>query len=329
MTAEALTTNSWEPSASRQILQQRASLLRSIRHFFDERNVMEVETPILSHSSVTDPYLHCFETQLSEPGKDQTQTLFMMTSPEFHMKRLLAAGSGSIYQICKSFRNEESGKLHNPEFTMLEWYRLGFDHHALMDELELLIKLLLKLENCERISYQHAFIEQLGFDPLVCPNDVLKNAVKGLGLSALMLAECDRDDLLQLAFSAYIEPEISKNKPCFVYDFPASQASLARICPNDSRVASRFELYYKGVELANGFHELCDVVEQEQRFEKDRQKRKREGSIDRSVDPMLLDALKAGLPDCAGVALGLDRIFMLALGKERISEVIAFPQSNC
>ncbi|USD41320.1 elongation factor P--(R)-beta-lysine ligase [Vibrio sp. SCSIO 43135] len=317
--------SSWQPTATIQQLKQRAETLKLIRHFFELRNVLGVDTPAMSHATVTDVHLHTFQTEFVGPGYAGGQSLYLMTSPEFHMKRLLAAGSGCIYQICKAFRNEENGRYHNPEFTMLEWYRVGFNHHDLMDEMDELLQLVLKSEAAERITYQNAFISVLGICPLEADMGELKKVAAKLGLSDIAEPEQDRDTLLQLLFSIGIEPEIGQSKPVFVYDFPASQAALAKINERDNRVADRFEVYFKGIELANGFHELDNPVEQLSRFEQDNALRVKMGLKPQPIDHNLIDALKAGLPECAGVALGIDRLIMLALGCEHIDDVTAFP----
>ncbi|MCW8332801.1 elongation factor P--(R)-beta-lysine ligase [Vibrio paucivorans] len=317
--------SSWQPTATIQQLKQRAETLKLIRHFFELRNVLEVDTPAMSHATVTDVHLHTFQTEFVGPGYAGGQSLYLMTSPEFHMKRLLAAGSGCIYQISKAFRNEENGRYHNPEFTMLEWYRVGFDHHDLMDEMDELLQLVIKSEAAERITYQNAFISVLGICPLEADMGELKKVAAKLGLSDIAEPEQDRDTLLQLLFSLGIEPEIGQSKPVFVYDFPASQAALAKINERDNRVADRFEVYFRGIELANGFHELDNPVEQLSRFEQDNALRVKMGLKPQPIDHNFIDALKAGLPECAGVALGIDRLIMLALGYEHIDSVTAFP----
>ncbi|MGF1683536.1 elongation factor P--(R)-beta-lysine ligase [Photobacterium minamisatsumaniensis] len=318
-------TMHWQPTASILQLKQRAATLAMIRDFFSQREVMEVETPAMSQATVTDIHLHTFQTEFVGPGFANGQRLYLMTSPEFHMKRLLAAGSGAIYQICKSFRNEESGRFHNPEFTMLEWYRPGFDHHALMDEMDELLQLVLQCGQAERLTYQQAFINVLGVCPLEGSMAELKVAAATLGLSDIAEPEDDRDTLLQLLFSVGVEGKIGQQVPVFVYDFPASQAALAQINPTDNRVAERFEVYFKGIELANGFHELSDGDEQLTRFEEDNSKRKSMGLAPQPIDMHLVDALKAGFPDCAGVALGIDRLIMLAQQLDHIDQVTAFP----
>ncbi|MFH0230208.1 elongation factor P--(R)-beta-lysine ligase [Vibrio diabolicus] len=315
----------WQPTASIDQLRQRATLIASIRQFFADRQVMEVDTPAMSHATVTDIHLHTFQTEFVGPGYADGSKLFFMTSPEFHMKRLLAAGSGCIYQINKAFRNEENGRYHNPEFTMLEWYRVGFDHHKLMDEMDDLLQLVLKCGAAQRMTYQQAFIDVLGVSPLEGSMTELKAAASKLGLSDIAEPEEDRDTLLQLLFSVGVEHKIGQDVPAFVYDFPASQAALAKINPQDHRVADRFEVYFKGIELANGFHELDNPKEQLARFEQDNAKRLDMGLKPQPIDYHLISALEAGLPDCAGVALGIDRLIMLALGCDHIDQVTAFP----
>lgn len=315
----------WQPSASIAKLQQRALLLASIRQFFAERQVLEVETPAISHATVTDVHLHTFQTDFIGPGYADGSHLYLMTSPEFHMKRLLAAGSGCIYQIGKAFRNEENGRYHNPEFTMLEWYRVGFDHHDLMAEMDALLQQVLQCEAAEKMTYQNAFLQVLGVCPLEASMQQLKVVGNELGLSDIAESEEDRDTLLQLLFSVGVESKIGLQVPAIVYDFPASQAALARINKQDPRVADRFEVYFKGIELANGFHELDDAKEQLARFEADNQKRVEMGLSPQPIDHHLIAALEAGLPACAGVALGIDRLIMLALNCDHIDDVTAFP----
>ena len=315
----------WQPTASIEQLKSRAKVIQTIRQFFANRDVLEVDTPAMSHATVTDIHLHTFQTEFVAPGYADGRKLYFMTSPEFHMKRLLAAGSGCIYQICKSFRNEENGRYHNPEFTMLEWYRVGFDHHQLMDEMDELLQLVLGCGYAQRMSYQQAFLTVLGVCPLEASMTELKRVAAELGLSDIAEPEQDRDTLLQLLFSIGVEGKIGQDVPAFVFDFPASQAALAKINPQDPRVADRFEVYFKGIELANGFHELDNPAEQLKRFEEDNLKREEMGLAPQPIDYHLIEALKAGLPDCAGVALGIDRLIMLSLGCEHIDQVTAFP----
>ncbi|WP_035385410.1 elongation factor P--(R)-beta-lysine ligase [Ferrimonas futtsuensis] len=324
----ATSSQDWQPTAPLANLRQRAQLMAGIRHFFAQRDVMEVDTPALSRAATTDLHLHSFDTRFVGPGAAEGVPLYLMTSPEFHMKRLLCAGSGAIYQLCKSFRNEEAGRHHNPEFTMLEWYRPGFDHHQLMDEMAELLQMVLNCAEPERLSYQQVFIQVTGVDPLARDLTVLKSCCREHGLGDIAEIEDDLDTLLQLLFSMVVEPVIGQDRPCFVFDFPASQAALARISPTDHRVAERFEVYFKGIELANGFHELSDAEEQLRRFEADNGKRLQAGLPERPIDHRLIQALASGLPDCAGVALGVDRLVMLAQGESHIDGVIAFPVSR-
>ncbi|MFO7640695.1 MAG: EF-P lysine aminoacylase EpmA [Candidatus Competibacteraceae bacterium] len=320
----------WRPSADLAILRLRAELLKRIRAFFAVRGVLEVETPVLSAAAVTQPHLASFATPYSGPGSRYGQTLYLHTSPEFPMKRLLAAGSGCIYQIARVFRDGEAGRRHNPEFTLLEWYRVGFDADRLMDEVaELVTKLLsgrLTLKEPERLSYRELFQRHLDLDPH-------RTSVAELAVCAAhhavpippgMPAD-DTDPWLDLLLTHWIEPRLGQGRLTFIYDYPASQAALARLRPGDPPVGERFELYLNGLELANGFHELGDADEQRRRFEAENVARRARGLPVMPLDESLLDALAAGLPDCAGVALGFDRLVMLAAGKDTIQEVMAFP----
>jgi len=320
-------TSDWQPSASFEVMQQRARMLEKLRAFFSARKVLEVETPIFSHAATTD--LHIDSFQLNDP--DMKWQGYLHTSPEFAMKRLLAAGSGSIYQVSKVFRRAEQGARHNPEFTLLEWYRVGFDHHQLMQEVDELVRTLLnknvELAETQVFSYQTIFEQQLGINPHTVTVEELNACAKQHGypeVIGLGNNESDKDSWLELLMSQVIEPALPKNCPVFIYDFPASQASLARIRDGEFPVAERFELYINGMELANGFHELTDSNEQLQRFEKDNQQRQQQGKQQVVMDDNLLMALDEGLPDCAGVALGLDRLLMLATGAERIDDVLSF-----
>ncbi|EMJ3175054.1 elongation factor P--(R)-beta-lysine ligase [Yersinia enterocolitica] len=322
-------TASWQPSAPIANLLKRAAIMAEIRRFFADRGVLEVETPTMSQATVTDIHLVPFQTRFVGPGAADGLTLYMMTSPEYHMKRLLAVGSGSIYQLGRSFRNEEAGRHHNPEFTMLEWYRPHYDMYRLMDEVDDLLQQILDCDSSERLSYQQAFLRHLDIDPLSADKAQLREAAAKLDLSNIADTEEDRDTMLQLLFTVGVEPHIGRDKPAFVYHFPASQASLAVISTEDHRVAERFEVYFKGIELANGFHELTDGDEQLKRFEQDNRSREKRGLPQHPIDMNLIDALKHGLPDCSGVALGVDRLVMLALGAEKLSDVIAFPVGRC
>lgn len=312
----------WQPTATRHNLQRRAQIIDGIRQFFNQRQVLEVDTPTLSAAAVSDPHLFPFATDYIPEGGAQAQTLYLHTSPEYPMKRLLAAGSGCIWQLCRVYRNGESGRRHNPEFSMLEWYRLGFDHHQLMDEVDDLVDSILGCGRSRRVTYAALFAEHLGVDIHSCDDGVLA----GLGLTQCdFRGELDRDGWLNLLFSHCIEPRLLE--PTMVYAFPASQAALARVVEGDDRVpsAARFELFIKGMELANGYFELTDAAEQARRFAADQQLREAYRRPPLPTDQRLIAALQQGLPECAGVALGVDRLVMLALDAHSIDEVIAFP----
>lgn len=317
-----MSNSSWPPSADIYSLQQRAVTVSAIRDFFAARQVWEVDTPLVARYSVTDPHMEVFD--VSDP-LDQGRRYFLQTSPEYAMKRLLAAGSGPIYQISKAFRRGESGKRHNPEFTLLEWYRPDYDHFQLMDEVEALVASLLNsVKPFERKSYRDIFIEHLAIDP----NQHDCQSLRQFAHSQLdvQMDSDNRDDWLNLLLAECIEPQLGIETPLFIFDYPASQAALAKIGIDDhgDSVAQRFELYSNGVELANGYFELTDEKEQAARFENDNKLREKFGKPYRENDVFLLAAMAAGLPSCAGVALGLDRLMMLILNKESIKNVVSF-----
>jgi lysyl-tRNA synthetase class 2 len=324
---------SWQPTLTWEYAQKRAQVLQKIRHFFNERNVVEVETPALSQGTVTDMHLEaitCRYNFLSDSSTDQATNLYLQTSPEFHMKRLLASGYGCIFQIAKAFRHEEAGRFHNPEFTLLEWYRLGFDHFKLMKEVAELLKMVLGCAEPTKRTYQHLFIERVNLDPLSANREQLLTLIKKHNkLSEWLTLEQDNDILLQFIFSELIEPHIGNESPCFVYNFPRSQASLAKICPEDTRVAQRFECYFQGVELVNGFNELTHVDLQLERFQEDNRKRKILSLQEKPIETNFIAALTQGLPQCSGVALGIDRLIMLTLKAEHIEQVVSFPIDRC
>jgi len=304
----------WRPSAGLEAIKARAELNRSVRAFFDARGVLEVETPVLSRHATVDRHIESFR---SDDGH------WLQTSPEFAMKRLIAAGSGPIWQIARVFRLEEAGRHHNPEFTMLEWYRPDWDHHRLMDEVESLLRHCVPTLAAafDRLSYAEAMSRHAGVDALSGSLESLRQAAQTLGYNA---ADDDRDACLDVLMSLAVSPRLGQQNPCFVYDFPASQAALARVRHDDPPVAERFELFWQGVELANGFHELSDAAEQQRRFEADVRWRAHQGLRTPPWDQHLVAALDHGFPDCAGVALGLDRVLMLAGDFQRIDQVIAF-----
>jgi lysyl-tRNA synthetase class 2 len=310
-------------------MKQRATLLGRIRQYFESEQVLEVDTPALSCAAATDPQLESFRTCYHGPGERNGQTLYLHTSPEFPMKRLLAAGSGSIYQVCKVFRDGEAGAHHNPEFTLLEWYRTGFDHLDLMDDIERMLRSvldgILPLAPVHHWTYRDLFVEFAGLDPFsVSATELAELLETRHGLVPLGMQDAVLDDWLDLAMTHVIEPCLGSGL-VFVRDYPASQAALARIRPGNPPVASRFEAYLNGIELANGFHELADAQEQRRRFAEDCVRREQSGLAAVVMDEHLLDGLVAGLPDCAGVALGFDRLLMVACGAASLSEVLTFP----
>ncbi|WP_133512736.1 EF-P lysine aminoacylase EpmA [Candidatus Thiosymbion oneisti] len=314
----------WRPSAGLEMLKARAYLLGRIREFFAAAGVMEVETPIASRAAASDPALNSLRTRWSgaEAGP---QTLYLQTSPELPMKRLLAAGSGPIFQICKVFRDGERGSLHHPEFSLLEWYRPGLGYGALMTEVAELVRHALDRPELavRRISYRELFRTHLGLDPMRADVAALRQAADGLpGCRDLDL---DRDGWLDLLLTYRIEPALARDRLTFVYDYPPSQATLARIRRDAEPVAERFELYLGGMELANGFQELTDPGEQRRRFDADLQERSARGLDRLPLDEAFLAALEAGMPAAAGVALGLDRLLMVATGSTHIDQTLAFP----
>lgn len=323
-----LPADDWRPCAGLEALRLRARLLAGIRAFFAARGVLEVDTPALSAAAASDPALASFAVRYRGPGPLHGRELYLHTSPEFPMKRLLAAGSGPIYQLAKVFRDGEAGRRHNPEFTLLEWYRPGFDHHRLMDEVQDLVTGLLGERPARRLGYRELFLSHLDLDPLTAAVPELAAAAAARGIAPPPgMPAADPDPWLDLLLSHCIEPRLGPGL-VFVYDYPASQAALARL-RRDERggpaLGERFELYVDGVELANGFHELADSAEQRRRFEADNAARRARGLPVAPLDGRLLAALEAGLPDCAGVALGVDRLLMLAAGAESLEVVLAFP----
>jgi lysyl-tRNA synthetase class 2 len=281
------------------------------------------------NAPVTDIHIHSAQVNL---GPDTKHGYFLHTSPEYAMKRLLASGSGDIYQICHVVRGFERGRLHNAEFTLIEWYRLGFSLDDLMREVDALVRALLGPvatgRNSERITYRDAFLREMKLDPFTASMEELRHAVAKLGFNgapSAATAAPQRDELLDLLMGAEVGPRLGANALTFVHAYPATQAALARLDPKDPRAALRFELYCDGVELANGFHELAAPAEQRARFEQDNRERQRVGLPVHAPDEFLLAALTAGLPECSGVALGFDRTVMLATGARSIDEVLAFP----
>ena len=297
-------------------------MLKDIRAFFDARAVMEVETPYLSTSATSE--VHLASWQASASGSNRSYALH--TSPELAMKRLLAAGSGDIYQVCKVFRADELGHRHNPEFTLLEWYRLGFDLRALMHEVEQLLAQFLApqiLASAYVTTYQQIFLDYLNCDPLTATIEQLIDVYEKNSTFSVS-GELDHQDWLDLILSELIEPRLPQDRLVFITHYPASQASLAQLDDKDSRVAKRFEVFFKGMELANGFEELTDFNAQHARMQNENAIRIKKGLPAVALDEKFLAALLAGLPACSGVALGLDRLLMLMTGKQLIDEVLTF-----
>ena len=310
----------WRPGTDLATLKRRAGLLASVRAFFADRHVLEVDTPILGATGGTDPAIDCLQT---------ADGFVLQSSPEYFMKRLLAAGSGPIYQIARAFRAEEAGRLHNPEFVLLEWYRPGFDDFALMAEIDALLAPLLDGFPARRTRFRDLLFERLGVDPLEASVAALILALTrhfqqaGREADVLALTDGDRGALLDLAYAEAID---GLPGALFVHDFPPEQAALARLRTDahGARVGARFELIVDGIELANGYHELLDADEQRCRFEADLARRREYGGWVPALDERLLAALDAGLPDCAGVALGLDRVLLLMTGANDLDAVLPF-----
>lgn len=325
-------TLNWQPTATIGTLRERARLIATVRAFFAARDIWEVETPVLGQGGSTDVHLVSLSS-LARTDKGQRK-LWLQTSPEFHMKRLLAADSGPIFQLAKSFRDGEVGARHNIEFTMLEWYRPGFTLAQLIEETTALVEHVLPQSPGPVVYYRYRelFHRHLEVDPFTTSLVTLRALAAERGnMSAQALAEEGRDTCLDLLMGMVIEPTLGQQELSVVVDYPASQAALARRHQDADGewVASRFELYLNGIELANGYDELTDAEEQRQRFDADNAERRRLGLPEVDVDAHLLAALEQGLPASSGVALGLDRLIQLALGKARLEEVLAFSTANC
>jgi elongation factor P--(R)-beta-lysine ligase len=334
----AAVSEEWRPAASHALLEHRATALAKVRAFFAKRGVMEVDTPLVVNAPVTDVHVHSAEVRFPDDVAARAgdpARFFLHTSPEFAMKRLLAAGSGDIYQICHVVRGLERGRQHNAEFTLVEWYRTGFSLAHLMDETEALARVVLGAAGesfaVQHVRYCDAFLQELGLDPFDCDRGQLEAAARSVGFEPSTASgapepaaalSAPRDELLELLMAARIGPRLGHRALTFVHSYPASQAALARLDPADPRCALRFELYCQGVELANGFHELASEHEQRMRFERDREARSQRGLPTHGLDERLL---AHGLPDCSGVALGFDRLLMLASGASHIDQVLAFP----
>ena len=318
--------NDWPPTTSSDALRLRARLNAAIRTFFADRNVLEVETPVLSLAGNTDPNIASFSLEFSGRTDGAPRTRWLRTSPEFALKRLLASGLGDCYELGRVFRDGEAGGRHNPEFTMLEWYRVGWDHQRLIDETAALVNAALSLVGrdamLERIAWRELYRRDLDIDPIAASDGELQQALGDVRIDPDGLT---RDDWLDLLLTHRLQPAFASDRLLAVYDYPASQAALAKLRPGNPPLAERFEVYLGPLELANGYHELTDAEEQRARFERDLGMRAVRSAVEPPIDMRLLSAIRSGLPDCAGVALGVDRLLMAMLDTGRIADVLAFP----
>jgi len=319
--------SNWKPNTTLETLKLRAELLNSARNFFQSLDFIEVDTPSLSQSTTPDPNIESFSTQFNNTR------YYLQTSPEFPMKRLLASGAGAIYQICKVFRQGEAGRNHNPEFTMIEWYQPDMEYQQLMRQVDTLVRCLLKdklaLNETVFFSYREVFENIVGINPLHTTEAELQSVVEANNIQLYNTdTKLSKDALLDLIITHVIQARLPKNAPVFIYDYPASQAALANIKKNDVDIAERFELYINGIELANGYQELRNANEQQQRFEKENSLRELAELQTVPLDTNLIAALESGLPMVSGVAVGFDRVLMLAAGADSLREVIAFTIDN-
>lgn len=312
-----MSEDAWKPAAPLSHLRRRAELYRAIRAFFDDRGSLEVDTPMLSGAMNPDRHIESLSVTMSDRPR------YLHTSPEFPMKRLLAAGSGPIWQLCRVFRRGELGARHNPEFTMLEWYQPGFDEQDLMSEVAALLRTQKPELNEVRLTYRTAFQRHAGFDPLAEPLDALAARTR----ERFDWKDSERSTMLDLWLSEVVEPAFDPDVMTFVYDWPAESAALARLHQDADGhwVARRFELFWRGMELANGYYELTDADEQRRRFEADQVHRARDHQTVAPLDEHLDQAMRAGLPDSAGVALGVDRWLMALTGARTLQQVLSFP----
>ncbi|HEX9708146.1 MAG TPA: EF-P lysine aminoacylase EpmA [Steroidobacteraceae bacterium] len=321
-----MSDSDWKPSAGIDVLRGRAAMLARVRAYFAAQEVIEVQTPLLSAAAASDPQI---ESIAARPASGETR--FLHTSPEYAMKRLLVAGFGDCYQVCPVFRDGEAGRLHNPEFTMIEWYRLDFGVAELQQDVDRLFRAacgeLRSFAPSRMLTWREAIVECCGIDPRDADIAELRAALAARGIKPSNAGEWDRDDWLDLLMGALVGPGLGHDAPLFVRDYPESQASLARLraLPDGTRVAERFELYVDGLELANGFRELGDALEQRRRFAQDQETRRRRAQPENPLDERLLAALEHGLPDCAGVALGFDRLVMAAFRLPSLEAAMAFP----
>lgn len=311
---------SWSPTTSREIILKRAEMLQTIRDFMRQHKVLEVETPVLCKSTVTDPHIESLSTEIHIGNYQNGDPYFLQTSPEYAMKRLLATGIGAIYQISRAFRDMETGKTHNPEFTLLEWYQPGYDHHGMMKAVEDLL-FSFGFEHCDYFSYADVFKRHTGIDPHTASKNELLTISNSLGLHA---DNHDRTFLLDFIFNEKITLNQNNGIPAFIYDYPECMSALAKLSGKPAH-AERFEVYINGIEIANGYNELCDYQEQNQRFEENRKYRRKYKKQDYSIDMRFISALKHGMPACAGVAIGLDRLLMILTKSKEIRKVLNFP----
>ena len=298
----------------RSLLHNRSEMLRKCRSFFYDRAIVEVDCPLLSSAASVDLHIDLMKT---------TEGQFLHSSPEYGMKRLLSLGSGDLFQISHVFRKEEFGRRHNPEFTLVEWYRIGFSFHEMIEETAELMRLFLGPLCLEKISYRNAFLNYVGLDPFLCETHELRSLCKG------DFESDDREDLLNYLLATKVEPHLGKICLTALYGYPKAQAALAKVVSLEGiPCAERFEIYCKGIELCNGYHELCDPKEQRKRFVEANGQREKLGKTPLPIDERFLQALEKGLPDCCGVAVGFDRLFMLQQNKDSLEEILPFHWNN-
>ncbi|CAL4325716.1 Elongation factor P--(R)-beta-lysine ligase [Buchnera aphidicola (Eriosoma grossulariae)] len=324
----------WKPTAKISNLVNRSRIMTKIRSFFLNLGILEIETPVLSKFRVTDIHLESFKTYFKKTEKKNKCLKFWLnTSPEYYMKRLIAANIGAIYQICHSFRNGEIGRYHHPEFTMLEWYRPLYNMHDLMNEVELFLKTMFDVDTVKKISYQDVFIKYLDCDPFSSNHTILLEKVKNLGVENLVLlnkhGQYEISSLLEILFVFGVEPNIGQSYPTIIYHYPASQNSNAIVNINDSRLVDRFEIFFKGIELGNGCHELTDICIQKKRFLKDNSVRLNYNLTVEPIDTIFLESLTNQINYYSGVAIGLDRLIMIILKLNSIRDVISFSLDSC
>lgn len=317
----------FRPTATWEVLRRRARLLQQLRQFFAERGFLEVETPLLSADTVVDRHLDPLSVCLFDDPRlpEIGRRCWLQTSPEFGLKRLLAAGGEALFQVTRAFRGGERGPRHNPEFTLVEWYRVGDDYAAGMDLLAELARELLERGPPERVTYQEAFRRHAGFDPWELSDQQLVDEIRTREPAAPAYPVEDRDSWLNLALASWVEPCLGRTAPTLLYDYPASQAALARVRPGPPPVAERFELYVEGMELANGYHELLEPAVLRRRNAENNQQRRADGKPELPAESRLLAAMDFGLPASSGVALGFDRLVMAVVGARDIAEVLTFP----